>query len=163
MKSFTSYITEASKGDCYEAAFHWLLDLDVDVAKKAKLCHGMVHGQGPLEGKKFGHAWGELGDVVFDQSNGNQVVMRKELYYALGKIDKSEVFYYPGHKSLGKANKAKHYGPWDMTGATVDVESSSPVMAEGKRIKAIVDRIKEIGKRKVRIPRDVLATISKKQ
>jgi hypothetical protein len=125
----------------------------------------MVHGQGPLEGKKFGHAWGEMGGMVIDNSNGNQVAMPKELYYAMGKINKREVFYYPGYKSLGKAGKAKHYGPWDMTGATVDdVESSSPVMAEGnKRIKAIVDRIKEIGKRKVRISRDILSLILKKK
>jgi hypothetical protein len=161
MKSFTSYITEAAvTGDCYQAAFHWILELDEGAIKHAKVCHGMVHGQGPLEGKKFGHAWGELGDIVFDQSNGKQLKMRKATYYALGKIDESEVFYYPGHKSLGKAARAKHYGPWDMTGATVDV-SSSPV-AEGKRIKAIVDRVKEIGKRKIKIPKNILSIIMKK-
>jgi hypothetical protein len=120
----------------------------------------MVRGQGPLEGKKFGHAWGELGDFVFDYSNGKKLTVRKAAYYALGNIDKSEVIYYPGYKSLGKAARSKHYGPWDMTGATVDV-SSSPV-AEGKRIKAIVDRVKEIGKRKIKIPKNILSIIMKR-
>ena len=34
MNSFYTYITEAAeKGDCYQAAFHWLLDLNPDVAQ----------------------------------------------------------------------------------------------------------------------------------
>jgi len=161
MKSFINYITEAAEGDCYQAAFRWLLDLDEGATKHAILCHGMVHGQGPLEGKKFGHAWGELGDIVFDQSNGKQLKMRKATYYAIGKIDKSEVIYYPGYKSLGKAARAKHYGPWDMTGATVDVSSSSD--NSGMTNEEIPKRANKIGKRKVRISRDILATISKKK
>jgi hypothetical protein len=177
MKSFIDYILiseeeepslrqmmgktyKGGQGDCYEAAFHWVLALDEGAIKHASLCHGMVHGQGPLEGKKFGHAWGEMGNFVFDHSNGKQLTMRKTVYYAAGKIDEAEVFCYPGHKSLGKAARAKHYGPWDMTGATVDV-SVSRAQTEGKRIKAIIKRLKEIGKRKVKISRDILATISK--
>ena len=183
MKSFVGYITEEALGDCYESAFHWILELDADVVKYAAVCHGMVHGQGALEGKKFGHAWGEMGGMVFDYSNGNKVTMPKAAYYAIGKIDESEVFRYPGYKALGKAGKAKHYGPWDMTGATVDVDPPKKTrksyklkigkdgkrdwgvtpVAEGKRIKAIVDRVKEIGKRKVRIPKNILSRIVKKK
>lgn len=182
MKSFVGYITEADLGDCYESAFHWILELPDDAAKHAKVCHGMVHGQGPLVGKKFGHAWGEMGGMVIDNSNGNDVVMPKALYYAMGKIDESEVYSYPLAKFLSKAAKAKHYGPWDMTGATVDVDPPSkkksykvkigkdgkrdwgvtPV-SEGKRIKAIVDRVKEIGKKKVRIPKNILSRILKRK
>jgi hypothetical protein len=97
---------------------------------------------------------------VFDQSNGKQLTMRKAAYYAAGKIDKSEVFCYPGYDSLGKAARAKHYGPWDMTGDTVDVSS---VTSEGKRMKAIIKKLKEIGKRKVRIPKNILSLLKKKQ
>ena len=170
MKSFSQHLKEESlrqkmgkeykggQGDCYEAAFHWVLALDEGATERATLCHGMVHGQGPLEGKKFGHAWGELGDIVFDHSNGKKLTMRKAAYYAAGKIDESEVFRYPGYDSLGKAARAKHYGPWDMTGATVDVSVS-----EGKRLKAIVKKLKEIGKRKVRIPKNILSMLMKKK
>jgi hypothetical protein len=161
MKSFIGYITEAAeKGDCYEAAFHWLLDLDPKVARKATLCHGMVHGQGLLHGKKFGHAWGEIGKVVYDYSNGRELEYPKMVYYALGKINESELFCYPGHKGLGKAARAKHYGPWDMTGDTVDVSheySSSSVSEE------IPKKINKIGKRKSRIPRDVLSILKMKE
>ena len=149
MKSFISYITEAAKGDCYEAAFHWLLELPTEVTDKAKLCHGMVHGAGPLEGKKFGHAWGELGGVIFDYSNGRKGEYIKALYYSAGRIDESEVFCYPGLKGLGKAARAKHYGPWDMTGATVDVPVSGAMAEE------IPNKISKIGKRKDRIPRNI--------
>ena len=161
MKSFVGYITEATEGDCYQAAFRWLLALDEGATKHATLCHGMVHGQGPLEGKKFGHAWGEMGNFVFDHSNGKQLTIRKATYYAAGKIDESEVIYYPGHKSLGKAARAKHYGPWDMTGDTVDVSSSDS--GSGMTNEEIPKRANKIGKRKVRISRDILATISKKK
>ena len=68
------------------------------------------------------------------------------------------MFCYPGYDSLGKAARAKHYGPWDMTGDTVDVS-----VTEGKRLKAIIKKLKEIGKRKVRIPKNILSILKKKK
>ena len=166
MKSFKEFNEETlrqmsgrtyvgKKGDCYEAAFNWILSLDPDLAQNAKLCHGMVTGQGVLLGKKFGHAWGELGDVVIDNSNRKQLVMRKEKYYELGKIDESKLFCYPGFKSIGRASKAGHYGPWDMTGATVAVPS------DGEMTEEIPERTNAIGKRRVRVSRTLLSALKK--
>lgn len=65
-------------GDCYEAAAHYLLDhvLGIGVTNPnhgLRLVHGEVAGQGPLEGKTFGHAWIEDGDTVIDTSNGKNL------------------------------------------------------------------------------------------
>ena len=72
---------------------------------------------GKLGGKHFVHAWNEAGDVVFDYSNGNQVVMRREQYYKLGQVDASNpALYhsYDGTQAMVNMAKYKHWGPWDL-------------------------------------------------
>ena len=51
--------------------------------KNAKLVHGMVSGQGQLEGVRFGHCWVEKGNRCIDKSNGNNIDFPKKLYYSL--------------------------------------------------------------------------------
>lgn len=93
-------------GDCYDAAMKLVIE-----EPTLTLCHGIVAGRGPLKGFWIGHAWVEDGDVVFDFSNGNQVILRKEVYYALGKI--STVVRYKGIESNKTMLKTGHCGPWD--------------------------------------------------
>ena len=145
---------KGGKGDCFQAAFNWALALDVEDYDKAKLCQGMVHGQGPLEGKKFSHAWCEMEGTVYDYSNRRQVEMPKPVYYHLGRINESTVFKYPIAKSFGKAAKARHYGPWDFKGDTEDVPGYGADVSE-----EIPDETREIGKRKVQIPRKLLLSL----
>jgi hypothetical protein len=44
----------------------------------------VVIGRGEIEGIPFGHSWLEAGDLVYDYSNGNSVMIKKERYYELG-------------------------------------------------------------------------------
>ena len=86
----------------------------------------MVHGQGPLEGIKFGHCWFEGAGMVYDYSNGRSLKYSKKFYYHLGKIDKSECHYYTWKQVSEKLVKHQHWGPWDMSGKEVMVAEEIP-------------------------------------
>lgn len=109
-------------GDCYEAAVNYLMDhvLGMGVQNPnhdLRLVHGEVAGQGPLEGKTFGHAWIEDGDWVVDQSNGRDVRMPKFLYYQLGRIDELDnIHVYTPQEARAKLIETEIYGPWDLQG-----------------------------------------------
>ena len=62
-------------GDCFVVAGKAMLDNKIP---ELKLVHAYVTGQGLLKGRRFEHAWNEIGDVVFDNSNGRKIIMRKE-------------------------------------------------------------------------------------
>lgn len=96
-------------GDCFAVAGRAMLDDNTD---SMILVHGMVTGQGKLEGKRFDHAWVEIGDVVLDNANGNNIAMRKEQYYKLGGIDINELQRYTKDEALVNMVKNKHWGPW---------------------------------------------------
>jgi hypothetical protein len=136
-------LLESELGDCYVAAARLASSFYGDDKGKVKLVHGMVNGQGTLEGKRYGHAWVEYGNKVLDHSNGRKLEIPKSTYYAIGKVDPSQNKYYTPEETMKWMMKAKHYGPWEITGDTV--------MAED-----IPDDKREIGKKKVPIPRDVL-------
>lgn len=106
-------LTEAATGDCYQAAGRFLMDQAM-AGKSAgyKLIHGEVTGQAHLEGIKYGHAWIEKGNTVYDYSNGRDIEMPKEVYYALGKIKKSKNTEYTSDEMMSKLAKAHHWGPW---------------------------------------------------
>jgi len=74
-------------GNCYQMAGNFVVDHN---SKKYTLVHGMVNGQGELTGLKFGHGWVEDGNVVIDNSNGNNIKMDKDLYYKLGHIKRKD-------------------------------------------------------------------------
>jgi len=75
------------------------------------LCHGIVIGQGEIKGVKHTHCWIEKGDVIFDYSNGSNIIMRKEKYYEIGKITK--VKRYTKQEAIKKMLKTKHWGSCD--------------------------------------------------
>jgi hypothetical protein len=105
--------TKKGKGDCFHVAGRNVLDAPSD---DLKLVHAMVTGQGPLEGKRFAHAWNEIGDVVLDYSNGRKIVMRKDQYYKLGNVDTSpgNIAVYNSMDAIKNMARHKHWGPWDL-------------------------------------------------
>mgnify|MGYP003658746031 CR=1 FL=1 len=62
-------------GDCYQAAGRLIMEY----IGKGKLVHGMVNGQGSLEGIRFGHAWVEVGSKVLDHSNSKKKSIQKNV------------------------------------------------------------------------------------
>ena len=59
-------ILQEGLGDCYQAGGRLIMNFFGD--KEHKLVHGMVNGQGALEGIRFGHCWVESKDTVLDLS-----------------------------------------------------------------------------------------------
>lgn len=95
-------------GDCYETAARMVLLDDW----RATIVHGTVTGQGPVAGIRFGHAWLELGDLVFDFSNGKNVAMPRERYYEIGDIREEQVRRYEPEEARAEVDRTGHWGPW---------------------------------------------------
>ena len=115
-----------------------------------KCVHAFVYGEGKLKGRRFEHAFNKLGDVIFDNSNGKTVTMRKEAYFKQAGIDlkeKGAYVEYDKEKTMVNMLKYKHWGPWDLNSSLVE---------------EIPDDKKEIGKKKLRISPKILQTIKDK-
>lgn len=98
------------KGNCYQSAGNFIINnSNIPIL----LCHGLVSGQGKLKGLRIEHAWCELGDIVFDCSNGRNIVMRKEEYYKIGKIKEKEVKRYTQKEAMKLMLKFKYYGRFE--------------------------------------------------
>ena len=111
----------AGLGDCYEANGKYFMDkaLFPGTDKSLRLVHGEVTGQGPLSGVNYGHAWVEDGNTVIDVSNGKNVRMPKDLYYALGGIDRNDNLHkYTAREFQRKISDYEHWGPWDLRTST---------------------------------------------
>lgn len=103
-----------SEGDCYEAAALLMVALPSQARDSARLCHGTVIGNAaPVLGIPFGHAWVEIGDTVFDNSNGGQTVTRASVYYQRGTIDPATVTCYTWAQTAHALVSTEHYGPWE--------------------------------------------------
>lgn len=101
-------------GDCYEAAGRYVTDAAfVGQADSHTLVHGVVSGQGPLEGRRFGHAWVEVDDVVVDASNGRNLVLPRDAYYRLGRVVAEECRRYTPEEATIEMVRSKHWGPWE--------------------------------------------------
>ena len=80
-------------GDCYEVAGRMAI-LGLSKAPNGEnflgnpmVVHGEVEGQGKIKGIRYGHAWIEDDVYVYDFSNGRNLMLLKEVYYYLGKIN----------------------------------------------------------------------------
>ena len=102
-------------GDCFKAAAKNMIDNKIP---NMTLVHAGVTGQGSIEGVRHAHAWNEIGsDVVMDQSNGRNVIMRREQYYKLGKVDENNPGQYRRYsrdEALKWMVKTHNYGPWEL-------------------------------------------------
>lgn len=107
------------KGNCYEAAGKFLMDQSLFGEKGMTLVHGEVAGQGPLEGINFGHAWVEHNGMVIDKSNGRDIKIPVQVYYALGQIDRIDNTHrYTWDQANKKIASTGHWGPWDLKTST---------------------------------------------
>lgn len=119
-----------SLGDCYEAAGKYVLEQsklymgsggkvegsEAD-ARGLILVHAEVAGQGPMEGKTFGHAfvWDTSQDMVIDRSNNRDIQLPKILYFGIAQIEEiGNYFTYAPEEMMIKLLKYKHWGPWDL-------------------------------------------------
>lgn len=100
---------ENRNGNCYEVAWKNAMD-----DSNLLVCHGVVHGQGVLEGIEFPHAWNEFsdGDYVLDESNGNAICMPRDVYYSMARLDPSSVLKYDYLEAMKNAATFGTYGPW---------------------------------------------------
>ena len=113
--------TGRGMGDCYEANGRYFVDKAVFPGrdKNMRLVHGEVSGQGPLEGVNYGHAWVEDGNTVIDVSNGGNLRIPKDVYYALGNIkNNGNMHVYKPEEVRQKMVQHKHWGPWDLRTST---------------------------------------------
>ena len=149
--SFKTVLTEAKLGDCFEVAGREMLNLPTEMEKAGyRMVHAIVRGEGELKGRRFGHAFNKLGDVIFDNSNGKNVTMRRDNYFEQGSIDPKEkgaYVEYDKEKTMVNMLKYKHWGPWDLN---LSLEEEIP------------DSRKEIGKKRLRVPSKMLQTIKDK-
>ena len=98
-------------GNCFEVALRNVMD-----DSNLFVCHGVVRGQGALEGIEFPHAWNEFsdGDYVLDESNGNVICMPRDAYYAMARLDPSTVRRYDSREAMEEAVRTGVYGPWEQ-------------------------------------------------
>lgn len=136
MIKLKNILLEGKLGDCYPAGGRLIMQYFGQ--DEYKLVHGMVNGQGALQGMRYGHCWVESESRVLDHSNGRKLDIQKAVYYAMGRIDPDECLYYTASEATKFMADKGTWGPWEMTG---DV-----VMAED-----IPDRPSEIGKQDQRI------------
>lgn len=95
-------------GDCFQVAANLATDFG---SENLVLVHGIVTGQGPIEGIQYSHAWVEDGDQVIDKSNGRDIKLDKHLYYFVGRIEYT--VRYTSDEAREMLLKTENYGPWD--------------------------------------------------
>lgn len=126
-------------GDCFQSAVRVMFDvLNPEDRKKAKICQGVPMGQGQIAGVRFDHAWVEVtrktdfGDadpsdpqvkfmmerfptqvIVYDYSNGKELQLPRELYYAIGQIDGDDVKRFSAEEAQTEMREKGFYGPWE--------------------------------------------------
>jgi hypothetical protein len=116
---------ENTGGNCYEVAGNIAMDKKMPKSLRNKtikfngtpyLVHAQVTGQGAIDNVKYGHAWVEDDVFVYDFSNGRELIIPKELYYFIGKIEmKKPIYYrYPFDVAVEKMLSTEHYGPWEL-------------------------------------------------
>ena len=157
-------------GDCFPVAGRAMLDLEGILETAGyKLVHALVRGEGKLKGRRFGHAFNRLGDVIFDNSNGNKVVMRKEAYFKQGSInlnEKGAYIEYDKEQSLINMAKRLHWGPWDLDESLMEEIPDAPAEVGTKHVSIShneLDKAKnELGLKefKVEIPEEQLTEVS---
>ena len=114
---------EGQMGNCFEAAAMMMTDLGLfgldkcgidrkDWQKRAVLAHGIITGQGPIEGQPHPHAWVEYQGVAFDLSNNRAVVLPAAFYLAMAR-PVMEPVRYAHTDALKQLFTSGHFGPWD--------------------------------------------------
>jgi hypothetical protein len=104
---------EAKGGDCFRQAWRNFYS-NLGSNPPPLLVHGIVTGQGAIEGLQFCHAWIEIGDVVIDTTiplfAGG---VPRQMYYSMARLDEKNLFKYNREQVAENAVKYKTYGPWE--------------------------------------------------
>jgi len=103
---------KAGPGDSYRSAWHLITFVGV-TSPSARLAHGYPRytGRGRRAGRRFGHAWIEIGETVIDiEANA---AGDKAGYYRVGRIDSRLVRLYSRAEALELAKRHGHYGPFE--------------------------------------------------
>lgn len=115
-KSLIEALPDRNKsGNCFSIHLHLQ-----HAVRQLTLVHGVVVGQGPIEGIEHSHCWLEYEvdlvemsvPMVLDVSNGKSVQMPAHLYYHIGKIKQDWIKRYDYAEAAKNALKIGHYGPW---------------------------------------------------
>lgn len=98
-------------GDCFQAAWRAFYQ---NLSSKALLVHGIITGQGPIEGINYNHAWVEIGEIVIDKTiplfaKG----FPRDAYYRLARVQEDKLFKYTAKDVAEKAQQFQTYGPWE--------------------------------------------------
>jgi len=109
------------KGNCYQAAADFAIGKffapHIDFIGEPYIVHAEVKGQGKLEGIRYGHAWVEDDENVYDHSNGREIKLPKQIYYLLGDIktdDPKKYRKYTFAEARKKMLDTGIYGSWDI-------------------------------------------------
>lgn len=92
-------------GNCFVVAYHTFLE----DPERYTLVHGVVTGQGTIEGIQYVHAWVLDGNTVIDNTSVGEI--DKRLYYAIGNIQITREYDFEDVMKLSV--KYGTYGPWD--------------------------------------------------
>ena len=117
------------------------------------LVHGVVSGQGPLSGQRFGHAWVEV-EIdgmwrVIDKSNGRDILLPREFYYDLGNIDSKKQHRYETMQAFAFMQDTGHFGPWeDGVNPEVGNDASAVPMTDDEELSVFPDERDEIGRQR---------------
>jgi hypothetical protein len=108
-----------TKGDCYLVAGQLALEIknkDIDYKGIPYLVHAEVK-HSAIEGLRYGHAFIEDDENVYDFSNNREIIMPKQLYYYFGDInprDKKKYRKYTFKEAREKMLSTGNYGCWDI-------------------------------------------------
>lgn len=103
--SYDDIPEENKHGNCFVVALNTFLENP----QKYTLVHGVVTGQGAIEGIQYCHAWVENGNKVID--NTIPLIINKDIYYRIGHIEITRK--YNASETMKMLEKYETYGPWD--------------------------------------------------
>ena len=109
-------------GDCYEMACQFAMEniftpKKIDYVGTPYLVQAEVQGQGAISHIRYGHAWIEDDENVYDFSNGRELIIPKDLYYIIGDVETDNPKKYQKYtfeQARRKMLDTKHYGSWDL-------------------------------------------------
>jgi hypothetical protein len=107
-------------GDCYIVAGRIAMQIfhkNIDFIGKPYLVHAEVTGQGAIKDIKYGHAFIEDDENVYDFSNNREIIIPKQVYYYFGKInpyDEKKYQKYTFEEARKKMSLTGNYGCWDI-------------------------------------------------
>lgn len=104
---------ENKGGNCYKKAFDYFMS---HRSNSIVLCHGVVTGQGAIDGIKYNHAWVEelnSQKVIDNTMPPKYREMDRYLYYLLGRVSEDLVYQYSIEDVQAKIEEFGTYGPWE--------------------------------------------------